>query len=38
MKTVDEVSADIEATVAGRTLLDAFAGNAERHAGAPALR
>lgn len=38
MDHVDEIAADIERTVAGSTLLDVFADNADRHAEAPALR
>ncbi|MEN3308736.1 MAG: long-chain acyl-CoA synthetase [Micromonosporaceae bacterium] len=38
MEHIEETAADIERTVAGRTLLDVFADNARRFAGAPALR
>ena len=38
MEHVDEIAADIKRTVAGRTLLDVFAGNADRYAESPALR
>jgi long-subunit acyl-CoA synthetase (AMP-forming) len=38
MTEVDATAADIARTVAGRTLLDVFADNAERYGAAPALR
>jgi len=38
MTHADEIAADIDRAVAGRTLLDVFAENAERHADVPALR
>jgi long-subunit acyl-CoA synthetase (AMP-forming) len=38
MTNVDEIAADIEEAVAGRTLLDVFAENAERYPDEPALR
>jgi long-chain acyl-CoA synthetase len=38
MKQVDEIAAEIDRAISGRTLLDVFAENADRHAELPALR